>query len=376
MRIKISELLYKLLLSLLILDAALYNTILDNSFKDTFHEVSLMIVLMLAVLCIIYKKYTRKFLFFNIAILVFALVSYRISGNSDIFTSILLVMLAWKMDLDDILKIIFNIRFCVFCFVVLLSLIGVVDSGTIATSSSNKGILLGYGHANTFAGSAGILLFLMFAINRNRIKNIHYFIAIIADVLIFYLSKSRTSLLLITLTILLIFAMNSLKKFNGKILKVSKYVLPVLLIGIFTLVIIRTKGVAPHFINVVDKVMNGRILLACMNLMYYPVTLLGQKVDISIIASSNRYYALDNGFVYILIHYGVVGLAVIAGLQQWAIMRCVKLKESILCLISIMVLYWMMYEGMMVSGTSNFTLLFSVVAFNHRNARNRMKGEI
>ena len=40
MRIKISELLYKLLLSLLILDAALYNTILDNSFKDTFHEVS------------------------------------------------------------------------------------------------------------------------------------------------------------------------------------------------------------------------------------------------------------------------------------------------------------------------------------------------
>ena len=223
MRIKISELLYKLLLSLLILDAALYNTILDNSFKDTFHEVSLMIVLMLAVLCIIYKKYTRKFLFFNIAILVFALVSYRISGNSDIFTSILLVMLAWKMDLDDILKIIFSIRFWAFCLVVLLSLIGVVDSGTIATSSANKGILLGYGHANTFAGSAGILVFLMFAINRKRIKNIHYFIAIIADVLIFYLSKSRTSLLLITLTILLIFAMNSLKKFNRKILKVSNF---------------------------------------------------------------------------------------------------------------------------------------------------------
>ena len=80
--------------------------------------------------------------------------------------------------------------------------------------------------------------------------------------------------------------------------------------------------------------------------------------------------------MYILIHYGVVGLAVIAGLQQWAIMRCVKMKESILCLISMMVLCWMMYEGMMVSGTSNFTLLFSVVAFNHCNARNRMKGEI
>ena len=50
MRFKISELLYKLLLSLLIIDAALYNTILANSFKDMFHEVSLMMVLMLAVL--------------------------------------------------------------------------------------------------------------------------------------------------------------------------------------------------------------------------------------------------------------------------------------------------------------------------------------
>ena len=376
MRFKISELLYKLLLSLLIIDAALYNTILANSFKDMFHEVSLMMVLMLAVLCIVSKKYTRKFLLFNIAILVFALVSYRISGNSDIFTSILLVMLAWKMDLDDILKIIFNIRFWTFCLVILLSLIGVLDSGTIATSSADKGVLLGYGHANTFAGSAGILIFLMFALHRNRIKSIHYFIAIIADVLIFYLSKSRTSLLLITLTILLIFAMNSLKNFNEKILKVSKYILPVLLIVIFTLIIIRTKGIAPRFIDVVDKVMNGRILLACMNLMYYPVTLLGQKVDISIIASSNRYYALDNGFVYILIHYGVVGLTVIAGLQQWAIMRCVKMKESVLCVISMMILCWMLYEGMMVSGTSNFTLLFSVVVFNQCDARNRMKGEI
>lgn len=74
---------------------------------------------------------------------------------------------------------------------ILLSLIGVLDSGTIATSSADKGVLLGYGHANTFAGSAGILIFLMFALHRNRIKSIHYFIAIIADVLIFYPFKIK-----------------------------------------------------------------------------------------------------------------------------------------------------------------------------------------
>ena len=376
MRIKISDLLYKILLSLLILDAAFYNTTLEKSFKDTFHETCLIIVLILAVFCIFFKKYTKKFLLFNVVILAFALISYKISGNSDIFTSILLVMLAWKMNLDDILKIIFNIRFVVFCLVVLLSLVGVLDAGTIATSSADKSVLLGYGHANTFAGSAGILIFLMFAIHRNKIRSIHYFIAIIADVLIFYFSRSRTSLLLITLMILMILSMKSFKSFNDKILKMSMFILPVLLATVFSLVIIRAKGVAPHFMDIVDKIMNGRILLAYMNLIYYPVTLLGQKVDISIIASSNMYYALDNGFVYILVHYGIVGMIVIAGLQQWAIMHCVKIKESILCVISMLVLCWMMYEGMMISATSNFTLLFSVAMINNRFYKDNQKGKL
>lgn len=375
MRCKISELLYKILLSLLILDAAFYNTVLSDSLKNIFHEICLIIVLILTVLCILSKKYTLRVLLLNIAILAFALVSYKISGNSDIFTSILLIMLAWRMDLDDILKIIFNIRFVVFIVVVLLSVIGVLDIGTIATSSKDKGVLFGYGHANTFAGTAGILIFLMFAIKRNKIKKIHYFIAIVSDVLIFYFSKSRTSLVLITFTIILIFTMKSFKSINEKILKISKIIFPLLFIVVFTLIIVRTRGIAPHFIDIIDKIMNGRILLSCMNLRYYPITLLGQKVDISIIASSNKYYALDNGFVYILIHYGIIGLMVMAFLQQWAMLRCVKMKESILCVISMMVLCWMIYEGMMVSATSNFTLLFSLTVIKQYNSKNRKAGQ-
>ncbi len=58
-----------------------------------------------------------------------------------------------------------------FISVVLLSLVGVLKKGSIALTSADKGVLFGYGHANTFAGSAGILIFLMFAICRNNLKN-------------------------------------------------------------------------------------------------------------------------------------------------------------------------------------------------------------
>ena len=43
-------------------------------------------------------------------------------------------------------------------------------------------------------------------------------------------------------------------------------------------------------------------------------------------------------------------------------MRCTKIEDAVLCLISILIVCWMAYEGMMVSATSNFSLLFSVAA--------------
>lgn len=376
MKFKISELLYRIILVLLILDASFYHTVLTESFKNSFHYFCLMIVMVFSLMCIISKRYTKIFLFLNVAIFIFALISYRISGNSDIFTSILLIMLAWKIDLDEILKVIFNVRFIVFIFIVFLSLIGILDIGTIATTSADKGVLLGYGHANTFAGSAGILIFLMFAINRYRIKNYHYIIALITDILIFYFSRSRTALMLISFVIICVICIKSSQDFNRQILKMSKFFLPSLFIVLFTLILMQFKSIAPHFLQIVDKVMNGRIVLSCMNLSYYPITLLGKKIDISYIAASNTYYALDNGYIYVLIHYGIIGLVIIAGLQQFAILRCVRMKEPILCIVSIAILVWMMYEGMMIATTFNFTLLFSVVKMRQYSNKKFLRGEV
>ena len=143
------------------------------------------------------------------------------------------------------------------------------------------------------------------------------------------------------------------------ILKVAKYFQSILLIIIFGLIFLRAKEMMPRFVDMVDKLMNGRILLSAMNLAYYPVTLIGQKVDLSLIALDNQYYALDNGFVYILIHYGILGSLIIAGFQQKAIMKCIEKKDVVLTTICILILFWMVYEGMMVSATSNFTLLFA-----------------
>ena len=356
---KPSELIYKFMLSLLIVDAALYHTTISESLKDPFHNVCLIGVMICGLINLWLKKYTIKYLILNVFILLFAIVSYGISGNTDILTSILLVMLAWRIDIDEILKIIFPIRVVVFLSTVCLSLIGILDRGTIALTSAGKSVLFGYGHANTFAGSAGILIFLMFAIHRKKLKRIHFLIAIIEDIVVFYFSRSRTSLILISALILILLICKYYQKMNKLILKIGRYSQGVLLLLIFGLIFLRIEGMLPGVTDCADKIMNGRITLAVMNLVYYPITWMGQRIDISRIVMHNVYYALDNGFVYILIHYGIIGLGVLVGLQQKAIEQCIKKEDVVLVVICILILVWMAYEGMMISATSNFTLLFA-----------------
>ena len=52
-------------------------------------------------------------------------------------------------------------------------------------------------------------------------------------------------------------------------------------------------------------------------------------------------------------------MGVLVGLQQKAIEQCIKKEDVVLVVICILILVWMAYEGMMISATSNFTLLFA-----------------
>ena len=359
MKIQPKELLYKILTVIITLDAALYSTTLSGGLKRPIHLACLLCTLLFTPLCVWLQKNGYKQFFISMVLLLFGVISYGISGNTDILVSIIFVVLAWEVDADEILGIIYRVRLVVFACTILLAAAGVLELGTIATSSADKGVLLGYGHANTFAGNAGLLVFLALAVHRKHLKPYHLVAVAAAGAFIFVVSRSRTSLILIALLILM-----SLLSFlpRGKriLLKMGKIFMPVLVAVIFLLIGMRSVGLFPRFVDIADRMLNGRLLLAAMNLEYYPVTLLGQKVDSSIIAAHHQYYVLDNGYAYILVHYGIAGVCVICGLAQMALYTCVKKKEYMLLILSICVLIWMVYEGMMISATSNFTLLFAM----------------
>lgn len=360
MRVKKTEILYEIMLCLATLDAAIYSTIISEAIKEPLHLITLLSMIILIPLCIYEQKYTVKELFVSLGFFAFGLVSYFVSGNTDIMISLMIVILSNNIDINKILNLIFRVRLIVFFSTITMALFGILEMGKIANSSAEKGVLLGYGHANTFAGNVGILLFLLIAINRDRLNKRFFSMLIIVDALIFYLSRSRTFLVLLSLLIIILLFYKAKKISAKKIFKFTRLFLPIWVIFIFMLIFLKYRGLLTLLVNLMDKMMNGRILLAIMNLKYYPITVLGQNVDYSIIARENMYYALDNGFVYVLINYGVVGLLIIVGLAQKALLECIKKKQVILCLLCFLIMIWMAYEGMMVSATANFTLIFAM----------------
>ena len=76
---------------------------INEVFKDSLHSCCLVVTIAFSILCILVRRYSIKELLAHVSILLLAVMSYIISGNTDMFASILLVVLAWKLNIDDIL---------------------------------------------------------------------------------------------------------------------------------------------------------------------------------------------------------------------------------------------------------------------------------
>ena len=90
-KMELPEFAYKCILFLLIIDAAIYNTTVNEVFKDSLHSFCLVGTIAFSILCILVRRYSIKELLAHVGILLLAVMSYIISGNTDMFASILLV---------------------------------------------------------------------------------------------------------------------------------------------------------------------------------------------------------------------------------------------------------------------------------------------
>ena len=248
---------------------------------------------------VLLTRYTKEEWIFGICIgILVAFVTYIVKETSMliVFCSIF----AFKgADLNKSLKIQFFIRFGSMVLVVLLAALNLTSNVITFRNDLNNMVSrysFGYAHPN-FLGSAvcvliSLYLFLFLKQKRYILKLIG---CLAADVLLYYVTASRTNFLIILLTLIAFYlyrrfhiekVIGALAYFTFPALLVASYILPQLL--------------KYRWVHKLDALMQYRISLSEGYRVKYPISFWGHNI----ISFHNG--ILDSGYLQILLKYGII----------------------------------------------------------------------
>lgn len=363
-KLKLAEEFYLIFISLATINYALENASVVNFVRT----LNLALMLITVIFIILIRKYSIKKLAIFALIFLYGALDFYLSGYTDMVVLLLAVYLCENILIDKVLCLVFKIRLIIFMILNLLAITGMIDN-TIKSVNKFTGIATayapGYIGGNTYACQLGILILLYLAINRYNVTLKKIFTIFTISIVSYIFDKSRTGLgLMLLLSILLLLFRNTQKK-HKIAAYLMKYVYIFILVFnfVFIYLFMRT-GYGNTYMDVINNIVfNGRIGLAVLNLGIYPITLFGNHIDVSVIASDHMYYMLDNGYTVLLLYYGIVGLVWYSFIQHSVLHKLYTENEFILMCISLIIYLWGLYEGQMVSLGGSFCslILYSLI---------------
>lgn len=90
----------------------------------------------------------------------------------------------------------------------------------------------------------------------------------------------------------------------------------------------------------------------------FPVTLFGKIVNTDILQSIYGYDVIDNGYVFLLFNYGIIGSLTILILYFYVIKKLIKRKEIVYLIMVLAFLLLGTMENVIRSVAVNFTMIF------------------
>lgn len=328
--------------------------------NSVIHDGFQLLAIAVVTIYIVVRKYTPKELFRIIVLNAVGFICFLSSGLSGLFMTMMAITLLPKNSLNQVLKMIFMEEVMIFCAIVLGSQVGLLSNSVVEVNKHTyiaTARTLGFSHPNMLAAQATSIVLLFLCVNRNQLKRRYLAGAYLLIILIYFFAQGRTALLLGMTTVTLI-ALQKKKWINKMVLTALPCVYIFVIVALVICMAMHSKNgetVTAKIIN--DVLFNGRIGLAYISLLVYPITLFGKSIDTSI-WNQYQYYALDNGQVMVLLEYGVAGFFCYFWIIQKALNQIKKEKEFVFAIVIIVFLIWSMYEGTMYFIGKNFALLF------------------
>lgn len=296
-------------------------------------------------------------------ILLLGVLSFKIT-NSDFFYPYMWFLAAAKnIDIKKAIKQLWIAQCIVFISTIGLTLIGIVEN-TVMTRDGGDVVRNTYGftHPNTL----GLLLLgfclMTLYLNARAKKKSVYILYVLCYILALYGADSRTSAYLIAATILfnlLLSVSHCNRGLLGRLvtwfLSKTKFTMPIALISS----LIAAMGYL-NLTNIGDT-LQTRVSQSAMYFQHYGITLMGQPLELGYkdTATEVSLYTLDNGYIYLLLGFGVILFTIFIYMYIISIKRALGEKDY--TEVVILSIYGLV--GFSETALIRFSLNFSLLIF-------------
>lgn len=314
------------------------------------------------------KKYSFKYLVLISLFVLIALITFWKTGFMNFYSMLMVAIIFTDIDYSSAFRFLFRIRLVMLGFVVLLSLIGVIDINQRYVSksmviNSDLGYGLGYTHPNRLAYAFLLLILLNVAIHYRAIIKATYVYSIMLTAIGYLVTKSRTLVVCSAILLLLLFFFNTEMFKKSKKRLVNMLIVSVIPFCVITGVIIpmimyNVPVTLQEILVKIDILISGRFTHTYRAFLTYPITLFGGRDDFSKMQDLYNYSTVDNGYARLLFSLGVFGFVVYVLLSILAIIKLLKNQQYVFLALIMTVSIWGISENILSSFAFNIVVIF------------------
>lgn len=321
---------------------------------------------------ILNKRYcVRRLMLYAVVTFIFAIICINV-GLIGLFITVITCIAICDEDLERIIRLIFCYEFLLVLIHCLFGAIYTLQGRpyyvlywVYGENISYRRYSLGLGHPNSLAVYAFNLIVMYLWLRFDRLRLRDYLRVIVAEFLVYNITKTRTSLYLFVLTLLLTL-FYSRRRSSRFIRFLAEIEIPVFSIFTYAMVVLFESGNALS--SKVNKVLTGRILYGDFAYRTVGLTWFGRDMN-EILTAWDADYGLKNGgftfdniYTYSMMCIGIVVLVMIC-IAFYLVARRGNLRNNLF------ILLWGLYAMTEVQGLNCymlFPILFVALLFGKR----------
>lgn len=366
MKVNLSKVLYWISYIFLVISTLCIKVTIIEPYIKYFKYIA---IILLIFKCFIQdKNYNKKTIFSIIFLSIIGVITFFVSEDGTFIILLLLIFASKDILFDDIVKKDFYIKLILVLFMLVMYLGGLTSEYVIYRDNSERRSF-GFSHPNVFGFIIVMIAIEYIFIHRKKLKLVYLIPGILAIFIINIFSDSRSSTLLMAIIIIMCILdkINYSKIIYNKLVKQiikNSFVIFTLISLFITFLFYKNTKIGIFF----NEFFSGRISFILEFSQKYNINLFGN--DLLLISTElskitgKGFLILDNSFILILLHYGIIVYLIISYLFNKSFEFAYKRKDTLtICILFSLIIYATMESYLFKSAYNVFILYFSNVIY-------------